>query len=368
MLCMPEQKSTLGYRGPSLSKESLASVGVDLKGLNQFPHNLPACPLEKDTKLLYLESEMIDPLLGDTDWTPSYDAEKSINKLFHDSCTDVVLGRMSFRKFSKILFKESFTVTDEWFKIIVSWSDLQPEVDAFASSRNKKLPSFWTAGSSAFLKYWKHNVLWLNPPFSKLNSVVEKILQDEAQGILLVPVWPSRLWFHALSRIAVKWWDLPKEAIFQTEDGKLLPPKPWTVRAVVFNAIGALARMSNGSTWYFHNTKGKVLNVSTLTNIAQNEFLPSVRSLQPSLTSDSSATLKCQNPYSFEDMHIEMCIELPVYTMDRVDVSMTPPYPIRSVISSADTHPQAGPYIEILKKQFKDVVFHPRLARDVPLT
>ena len=74
-------------------------------------------------------------------------------------------------------------MTDEWFKIIVSWSDLQPEVDAFASSRNKKLPSFWTAGSSAFLKYWKHNVLWLNPPFSKLNSVVEKILQDEAQGI-----------------------------------------------------------------------------------------------------------------------------------------------------------------------------------------
>ena len=41
------------------------------------------------------------------------------------------------------------------------------------------------------------------------------------------------------------------------------------------------------------------------------------------------------------------------------------PQAIRSVISSADTHPDAPPLIEKLKSQYKDVVFHPRLARDV---
>ena len=32
-------------------------------------------------------------------------------------------------------------------------------------------------------------VLWLCPGFSKLDAIVEKIFIDNAEGIILIPVW-----------------------------------------------------------------------------------------------------------------------------------------------------------------------------------
>lgn len=310
-------------------------------------HALPVCRLSEDiTRSLYVESESLDPTLADEDWTPQCnDAE--INKLFYESCTDGLVSQMSYRHYSAKLHRESFTVTDAWFEQIVQWSDLTPTIDVFASRRNKRLDSFWTQDSSAFMKSWKHDVLWMNPPFSKLNNVLEKILQDEAQGILLVPLWPSRLWFQALSRIAVKWWDLPKKVpIFQTEDGKPLPPRSWTTRAVVFNAIGALNRKDHGSTWYCYQEEGVfpkeatchkevcsimptqtdiVAHLGPLQTFTQYEYAPTF------------ATASANPTNSVPPQDLSDTVEDAMYTT------------LYSVISSTAVHPQSEELIQQLK-------------------
>ena len=90
---------------------------------------------------------------------------------------------------------ETYTVTDEWFKKLVEFSDLEPTVDAFASKGNNKLQGFWNRSDDAFKQDWSEELLWMNPPFSKLDQIVQKILLDEAQGILIVPCSHRHSWF-----------------------------------------------------------------------------------------------------------------------------------------------------------------------------
>ena len=47
------------------------------------------------------------------------------------------------------------------------------------------------------------------PPFEQLEAVVEKIFNDQATGILIIPVWKRKAWFHALGTIALTWFDFP---------------------------------------------------------------------------------------------------------------------------------------------------------------
>ena len=82
----------------------------------------------------------------------------------------------------------------------------------------------------------------MNPSFSKLEQVVQNILQEQAQGILIIPCWKGQLWFTVLGNIAVKWWDIPHDVeLYDSVHGVPLKQRPdWTSRAVVFNAYGAL--------------------------------------------------------------------------------------------------------------------------------
>ena len=104
---------------------------------------------------------------------------------------------------------ETFTVTDEWVEKLIQFSDLSPTVDAFASPGNNRLPKFWTKKENGFDQDSSKEFLWINPPFSQMESVVQKILLDQAQGILVIPCWTRFLWFTVLQTIAVKWFDVP---------------------------------------------------------------------------------------------------------------------------------------------------------------
>ena len=83
--------------------------------------------------------------------------------------------------------------------------------------------------------------MWICPPFSQLDAVVEKIMADKAEGILLIPVWKNKHWFTELHRVTVMWWDLQQNAaVLQTPSGKPIPSRrDMSLRAVVFNATGA---------------------------------------------------------------------------------------------------------------------------------
>ena len=142
------------------------------------------------------------------------------------------------------ILTESYTVTDALRDKVVAWAGFTPTVDAFASAKNKRFPRHW---EDAFEEDWSSEILWANPPFSRLSEVVDKICLEQARGILIVPEWPSQAWYHVLGSIALGWWETPHDLpLFQTEEGAPLPQKGnWHTRAVVFDAF-ACNKFSQG--------------------------------------------------------------------------------------------------------------------------
>jgi len=56
----------------------------------------------------------------------------------------------------------------------------------------------------AFTKNWKNEFLYAFPPFCIITKVIHKIIQDKAEGILIVPLWKSQPWFSILLQILIK--------------------------------------------------------------------------------------------------------------------------------------------------------------------
>ena len=68
---------------------------------------------------------------------------------------------------------------------------LTPTVDGFSLENYKSWDRWWGAvslyGEDAFLQSWSSEKLWLNPPFSRLAEVVDKLERDQADALLVVP-------------------------------------------------------------------------------------------------------------------------------------------------------------------------------------
>ena len=109
----------------------------------------------------------------------------------------------------------------------------KPEIDAFADAELHVLEHWWGPGSSshqdAFSTSWGTGaLLWMNPPYSLLYSVIPKLIQDEGRAILLVPHWPSELWLHFIMEYVVKRYFYPAgRRIFQDTG-----PTRWPVWAL----------------------------------------------------------------------------------------------------------------------------------------
>lgn len=77
-----------------------------------------------------------------------------------------------------------------------------PEIDLFASRTNRKVNLYcsWfkdpeSTFIDAFTLNWKDYYFYAFPPFSIIARVLQKIVNDKAQGILVVPYWASQPWF-----------------------------------------------------------------------------------------------------------------------------------------------------------------------------
>ena len=234
---------------------------------------------------------------------------------------------------------ETYAVVDTWVRKIIRFSELEPSVDAFASKGNQRVPRFWTKKDDAFKQDWRSEILWMNPPFSQLDRVLHKILNEEAQGILIVPCWKRFLWWTILESIALKWMDIPHDVVFyQTAHGKPLPQKAsWTSRAVVFNAFGALRRLSNVPMRWISESEDvdEGISIMSFRNLLEPELeLPLGISIQQA-----------------KRMRL---------TMGSQEVSE-----IFGVIESNEEHPGAGPFIQQVQHEYKDVLFETILAKDI---
>ena len=93
--------------------------------------------------------------------------------------------------------------------------------------------------------------LWVKAPFSRMQDVVLKSIMDQAQGIMIVPVWKGHDWFSELGKIALDRWDLPAyQPVHQDNAGLVLPPsRGWTTRVVLFDAFDEVTGRYEGDTY-----------------------------------------------------------------------------------------------------------------------
>ena len=80
----------------------------------------------------------------------------------------------------------------------------------FASRLNKQLSRYvaWmpdpeAEAIDAFALDWKGTFIYAFPPFSLVSSVVRKTIADEAEVLLVAPVWVTQNWYTAVLELLI---------------------------------------------------------------------------------------------------------------------------------------------------------------------
>lgn len=86
----------------------------------------------------------------------------------------------------------------------------EPEIDLFASHINNKCKIYasWhkdpeSTYIDAFTIPWNRYYFYAFPPFTLILRALQKIIQDKAVGILVVPWWPSQPWYSFFRKLIV---------------------------------------------------------------------------------------------------------------------------------------------------------------------
>lgn len=92
--------------------------------------------------------------------------------------------------------------------ICQSWG--VPDVDLFASRLNFKVNKFvswkpdpYAFAVDAFSLFWGNDLLYIFPPFALIGRILQKICNDQAEAIMIVPFWPTQVWFAKLGRMLI---------------------------------------------------------------------------------------------------------------------------------------------------------------------
>ena len=100
-------------------------------------------------------------------------------------------------------------LNEEVFQSIVDiWGS--PDVDMFASRLNAQLDRYVSWGPDpdaeaidAFSLNWHDEFMFLNPPFSLLPRVIQKLEMDKGRAILIAPIWKTQAWFAGLTNLLI---------------------------------------------------------------------------------------------------------------------------------------------------------------------
>lgn len=86
-----------------------------------------------------------------------------------------------------------------------------PEMDLFATKNNAKCSKFvsWMRDPDAvtvdaFTLSWSGLDFYALPPFAIILRILQKIINDKAEGIVVVPYWPSQPWFPLFTAFLVE--------------------------------------------------------------------------------------------------------------------------------------------------------------------
>lgn len=116
----------------------------------------------------------------------------------------------------------------EWELAPFAFNDIQqnfgyPCIDLFASNINSKCRRYisWyrdpdSIAVDAFTVNWSLEYFYAFPPFSLILRLLQKIIADKAEGICVVPYWPTQPWFPLFKKMLVG------EVLYFKPDPKLL--------------------------------------------------------------------------------------------------------------------------------------------------
>jgi hypothetical protein len=101
-------------------------------------------------------------------------------------------------------------------------------IDLFASYLNRQLPRYvaWhpdpqASFVDAFSISWSNEFFYAFPPFSLIRRCLEKITVDTAEGILVVPAWPTQTWYTQVLQMLFQ---QPKLILWTSERDLLIHP------------------------------------------------------------------------------------------------------------------------------------------------
>ena len=86
-----------------------------------------------------------------------------------------------------------------------------PSIDLFASRINCQITPYVSYRAdpeafaiNAFHMSWKHYLFYVFPPLSLITRVLQKIQEEQATGLLLVPKWPMQPWWSKLRQMLIQ--------------------------------------------------------------------------------------------------------------------------------------------------------------------
>ena len=119
-------------------------------------------------------------------------------------------------------------------------------IDLFASSQNNKLPLYASYkpdksayAINAFSLKWNTGLNYAFPPFSCISRIIQKVIEEEADLILVAPLFPTQTWFpHVLKLVSGDSFILPKvdHLLYLPKQGKV--HRLTSMRMVVFRLSG----------------------------------------------------------------------------------------------------------------------------------
>ena len=108
-----------------------------------------------------------------------------------------------------------------------------PKVDLFATLISAQLSDYvsWKPDpcaihTNAFTLTWSDKKLYAFPPFSIISRVLHKIQEDEATVMMILPLWPTQVWFPtALHLLAAAPVLLPRHTLVLPQNPTLTHPR-----------------------------------------------------------------------------------------------------------------------------------------------
>lgn len=98
----------------------------------------------------------------------------------------------------------------DWAFDTIKLTFCQPDIDLFASRINKKCTTYisWHRDPDAFAVdsftvSWSQLNFYAFPPFSVILKTLRKIIADQAQGIMVVPLWPTQPWYPVFRSLLI---------------------------------------------------------------------------------------------------------------------------------------------------------------------